>query len=91
VKYLPDFGSKNKQEEPESRDAYEFLPVEEANRDPVRSAKDWTYRSARRLLRRHLQGPQSVWIHKLLALHRLSRLKGQVMHFEGEYGLARSD
>jgi len=41
--------------------------------------------SARRLLRRHLQGPHSVWIQKLLTLHRLSRLKGQVMRFEGEY------
>ena len=26
-----------------------------------------------------------MWIQKLLTLHRLSRLKGQVMRFEGEY------
>jgi hypothetical protein len=50
------------QDEPESRDAYEFPEVEEAIPEPVRTAKDWTYRSARRLLRRHLQGPHSVWI-----------------------------
>jgi hypothetical protein len=73
------------QDEPESRDAYEFPPVEEAIPEPVRTANDWTYTSARRLLRRHLQGPHSVWIQKLLTLHRLSRLKGQVMRFEGEY------
>jgi len=73
------------QDEPESRDAYEFPAVEEAIPEPVRTAKDWTYSSARRLLRKHLQGPHSVWIQKLLTLHRLSRLKGQVMRFEGEY------
>ena len=73
------------QDEPESRDAYEFPAVDEAIPEPVRTAKDWTYPSARRLLRRHLQGPHSVWIQKLLTLHRLSRLKGQVMRFEGEY------
>jgi hypothetical protein len=73
------------QDEPESRDAYEFPAVDKAIPEPVRTAKDWTYRSARRLLRRHLQGPCSIWIQKLLALHRLSRLNGQVMRFEGEY------
>ena len=73
------------QDEPESRDAYEFPAVDEAIPEPVRTAKDWTYPSARRLLRRHLQGPHSMWIQKLLTLHRLSRLKGQVMRFEGEY------
>jgi len=62
------------QDEPESRDAYEFPAVDEAIPEPVRTAKDWTYPSARRLLRRHL-----------LTLHRLSQLKGQVMRFEGEY------
>jgi hypothetical protein len=45
------------QDEPESRDAYEFPKVDEAIPEPVRAAKDWTYPSARRLLRRHLQGP----------------------------------
>jgi hypothetical protein len=73
------------QDEPESRDAYEFPVVDEAIPEPVRTAKDWTYPSARRLLRRHLHGPHSTWIQKLLTLHRLSRLKGQVMRFEGEY------
>jgi hypothetical protein len=73
------------QDEPESRDAYEFPAVDEAIPEPVRTAKNWTYRSARRLLRRHLQGPCSIWIQKLLKLHRLSRLRGQVMRFEGEY------
>jgi hypothetical protein len=73
------------QDEPESRDAYEFPAVDEAIPEPVRTAKDWTYPSARRLLRRHLQGQHSVWIQKLLTLHRLSRMKGQVMRFEGEY------
>jgi len=66
------------QDESESRDAYEFPAVDEAIPEPVRTAKEWTYPSARRLLRRHLQGPHSVWIQKLLTLHRLSRLKGQV-------------
>jgi len=73
------------QDEPESRDAYEFPAVDEAIPEPVRTAKDLTYPSARRLLKRHLEGPHSVWIQKLLTLHRLSRLKGQVMRFEGEY------
>jgi hypothetical protein len=73
------------QEEPESREAYEFPAVDEAIPGPVRTAKDWTYPSARRLLKRHLHGPHSVWIQRLLTLHRLSRLKGQVMRFEGEY------
>jgi hypothetical protein len=73
------------QDEPESRDAYEFPAVDEAIPEPVRTAKDWTYLGARRLLRRHLQGPCSKWIQKLLTLHRLSRLKSQVMRFEGEY------
>jgi hypothetical protein len=73
------------QDEPESRDAYEFPAVDEAIPEPVRTAKDWTYSSARKLLRRHLQGPHSVWIQKLLTIHRLSRLNGQVMRFEGEY------
>jgi hypothetical protein len=65
--------------------AYEFPPVDDAIQEPVRTAKDWTYPSARSLLRRHLHGPHCVWIKKLLILHRLSRLKGQVMRFEGEY------
>jgi len=73
------------QDEPESRDAYEFPAVDEAIPEPIRTAKNWTYPSARRLLRRHLQGPCSAWIQKLLTLHRLSRLKGQGMRFEGEY------
>jgi len=73
------------QDDPQNRDAYEFLPVEEAIPEAVRTAADWTCPSARRLLRRHLQGPHSVWIRKLLALHRLSQLKGQVARFEGEY------
>jgi len=73
------------QDEPESRDAYEFPAVDEAIPEPVQAAKDWTCSSARRVLRKHLQGLHSVWIHKLLTLHRLSRLKGQVMRFEGEY------
>jgi hypothetical protein len=65
------------QDEPESRNAYEFPEVDEAIPEPVRTAKDWTCSSARRLLRRHLQGPHSAWIQKLLTLHRLSRLKGR--------------
>ena len=73
------------QDEPESRDAYEFPAVDEAIPEPVRTAKNWTSPKARTLLRRHLQGPHSIWIQKLLTLHRLSRLKGQVMRFEGEY------
>jgi hypothetical protein len=73
------------QDEPESRDAYEFPKVDEAIPEPVRTVKDWTCPSARRLLRQHLQGPHSKWIQKLLTLHRLSRLKGQFMRFEGEY------
>lgn len=73
------------QDEPASRDAYEFPPVEEAIPEPIRTAKDWTYTRARRLLRKHLQGPFFIWIQKLLTLHRLSRLKGQVTRFEGEY------
>ena len=73
------------QDDPENRDAYEFPPVEEAIPEPVRAAEDWTYSNARRLLRRHLDGPYSIWIRKLLSLHRLSRLKGQVMRFQGEY------
>ncbi len=73
------------QDDPQNRDAYEFPPVEEAIPEPLRTAEDWTYPNARRLLRKHLQGPHSIWIRKLLNLHRLSRLKGQVMRFEGEY------
>ncbi len=73
------------QDDPENRDAYEFPPVEETIPEPVRAAEDWTYSNARRLLRRHLDGPYSIWIRKLLTLHRLSRLKGQVMRFQGEY------
>lgn len=73
------------QDDPQNRDAYEFPPVEEAIPEPVRTAGDWTYLNARRLLRRHLQGPHSIWIQKLLTLHRLSRLKGQVARFEGGY------
>ncbi len=73
------------QDDPQNRDAYEFPPVEEAIPEPVRTAEDWTYLNARRLLQRHLDGPHSIWIRKLLSLHRLSRLKGQVVRFEGEY------
>lgn len=73
------------QDDPQNRDAYEFPLVEEAIPEPVRTAADWTCPSARRLLRRHLEGPHSVWIQKLLALHRLTRLKGKVMRFDGEY------
>ena len=73
------------QDEPQNQDAYEFPPVEEAIPEPVRTAEEWAYPNARRLLRRHLDGPHSIWIRKLLSLHRLSRLKGQVMRFEGEY------
>ncbi len=73
------------QDEPESRDAYEFPAVGEAIPEPIRTAKNWIYPSARKLLKRHLQGPHSLWIQKLLGLHRLSRLKGQVIRFEGEY------
>jgi hypothetical protein len=73
------------QDDPQNRDAYEFPSVEEAIPEPVRAAEDWTYPNARRLLRRHLQGPHSMWIRKLLTLHRLSRLKGQIARFEGEY------
>lgn len=73
------------QDDPQNRDAYEFPPVEEAIPEPVRASEDWTYPNARRLLRRHLDGPHSSWIQKLLSLHRLSRLKGQVVRFQGEY------
>jgi hypothetical protein len=73
------------QDEPESQDAYEFPKVDEAIPEPVRAAKELTYPTARELLKRHLHGPHSVWIQKLLTLHRLSRLKGQAMRFEGEY------
>ena len=72
------------QDEPQSRDDYEFPEVDEAIPEPVRTAKDWTYPRARMLLRRHLRGPHFVWTQKLLTLHRLSRLKGQFMRFEGE-------
>ena len=73
------------QDDPENQGAYEFPAVEEAIPEPVRAAEDWTYPNARRLLRRHLNGPYAGWIRKLLTLHRLSRLKGQVMRFQGEY------
>jgi hypothetical protein len=73
------------QDDPENHGAYEFPAVEEAIPEPVRAAGDWTYSNARRLLRRHLGGPYAIWIRKLLTLHRLSRLKGQVMRFQGEY------
>jgi hypothetical protein len=73
------------QDDPQNRDAYEFPPVEKAIPEPIRTAEDWTYPNARRLLRRHLDGPHSIWIRKLLSLHQLSRLKGQVTRFEGEY------
>jgi len=73
------------QDDPENRDTYEFPPVEEAIPEPIRTAKDWTHPNARRLLRRHLDGPHSLWIRKLLTLHRLSKLKGEVMRFHGEY------
>jgi hypothetical protein len=73
------------QDDPQNRDAYEFPPVEEAIPESIRTAEDWTYPNARNLLRRHLDGPHSIWIRKLLTLHRLSRLKGQIVHFQGEY------
>jgi len=73
------------QDDPQNRDAYEFPPVDEAIPESVRTAEDWTYPDARRLLRRHLQGPHSMWIRKVLTLHQLARLKGQVARFEGEY------
>lgn len=73
------------QDDPQNRDAYQFPPVAEAIPESVRTADDWTYISARRLLRRHIVGPHSAWIEKLLTLHRLSRLRGQTVHFEGEF------
>jgi hypothetical protein len=73
------------QDDPQNRDSYEFPPVEEAIPEAIRAAVDWTYPNSRRLLRKHLDGPHSIWIQKLLSLHRLSRLKGQAVRFEGEY------
>jgi len=73
------------QEEPESGTLMSSRPVEEAIPEPVRTAKEWTYPSARQAAAKASSGPHSVWIQKLLTLHRLSRLKGQVMRFEGEY------
>ncbi|MFP5229686.1 MAG: hypothetical protein ACLGXA_18895, partial [Acidobacteriota bacterium] len=43
---------------------------------------DWTCHRARKLLRRHINGPHSIWIRQILTLHRLSRLKGSVARFE---------
>jgi integrase len=71
------------QDEPESRDAYEFPAVDEAIPEPVRTAKDWTSPSARRLLRRHLQGPHSIWIQKLLTLHRLPHITWRLLRHWG--------
>ena len=73
------------QDDPANRDAYEFPPVEEAIPEPVRAAKDWTCAAARKLLRRHVNGPHSPWIRQILCLHRLSQLKGCVARFEGDF------
>ena len=73
------------QDDPANRDAYEFPPVEEAIPAPVRMAEDWTCAGARKLLRGHLDGPHSPWIRQILSLHRLSRLKGCVARFEGDF------
>lgn len=73
------------QDDPANRDAYEFPPVEEAIPEPVRTAEDWTRTGARKLLRRHLSGPHSLWIRQLLRLHQLSRLKGCIARFEGDF------
>ncbi|MGA7520833.1 MAG: hypothetical protein WBW84_00020 [Acidobacteriaceae bacterium] len=73
------------QDDSANRAAYEFPPVEEAIPEVVRIADEWTCRGARKLLRRHLNGPHSLWIRYLLRIHQLSRLKGCVAHFEGDF------
>lgn len=73
------------QDDPENREAYEFPPVDAAIPDPVKTVNTWKTPEVRMLLRRHLCGPRSAWISNLLKLHRLSRLKRDVMRFDGEF------
>lgn len=73
------------QDDPENREAYEFPPVDAAIPEPVKTVGAWKTPEVRRLLRRHLCGRHSAWISNLLKLHRLSRLKRDVMRFEGEF------
>ena len=72
-------------DDPDNRDSYEFPPVDEATPPSVKVVDQWQLCSARRLLRRHRNGPHGNWIDKLFTIERLSRLKSCAIRFDGEY------
>lgn len=72
-------------DDPESKEAYEFPPVEEATPPSVKIVDAWNGRATRRLLRKHRKGPYAAWIEKLFTIERLSRLKSHATSFEREY------
>ena len=73
------------EDDPESRENYEFPPVEEATPPSVKIVDQWDTRSARRLMRQHLKGPRGAWIEKLFSIVRLSRLRSDAVRLEQEY------
>ena len=73
------------QDDPDNQGNYEFPPVEKAIPPSVKEVETWPLRAARRLLRKHCDGPQGAWIEKLLSIARLSRLRSDAIRFEEEY------
>ncbi len=72
-------------DDPDNQESYEFPLVEEATPPSVKVVGEWNWRTTRKLLRKHRNGPYAVWINKLFTIERLSRLKCDTESFEGEY------
>lgn len=73
------------EDDPDNRDEYEFPKVQECIPPSVKTVEDWEDGQIRRLLRRHLKGPYSAWIEKVLLIERLTRLPETSVRFEQEY------
>lgn len=73
------------QDDPEGRESYEFPDVEKAVPPRVKEVDGWELQAARRLLRKHRDGPFADWIERLFRIVRLSRLAKVTVSVEESY------
>jgi hypothetical protein len=83
--YNEQLGDMMTDDDPENRDHYEFPDVEKAIPIGVKEVDAWPLHAARRLLRKHLDGPFAGWIEPLFRIVGFSKLHKDTVSVEENY------